>query len=123
MTRNPRTDPEASLRATTPSPMDDIGRPESETGTPERPAYGEPKGPLPPHFEIMPKDEVERRARSPQRHFDPPTAGEATSAPAEREVGGFISGMVTPETFRTTGDQQPKVVSADRKSPDDADAP
>ena len=82
------------------------GRPEPLTGDPEGFAYGEPKGPKPPHIERLPKEEIERRAASGEadRSADPSRLAD------ERARGNFHSGMTTPETFETTGDEHPKVV-------------
>jgi hypothetical protein len=102
-------DPTPSIKSSETSPMDEKGRRERDTGLTEPPVYGEPHGPKPPHFEILPKDEIERRARGGGTHAEP----EPLRASSEREVHGFASGMTTPETFETTGDQGPAVVRRD----------
>jgi hypothetical protein len=116
-------EPTPSVKSSQTSPMDEKGRRERDTGTPEPPVYGEPKGPRPPHFDVLPKDEIERRARG-----GGPAAGTAPDVPrsetVEREVRGFASGMTTPETFQTTGDPGPAVVRRDLAGailPEDAD--
>jgi hypothetical protein len=116
-------EPTPSAKSSQTSPMDEKGRRERDTANPEPPVYGEPKGPRPPHFDVLPKDEIERRARGgvPVKRAEPEGPRSET---AERQVGGFVSGMTTPETFQTTGDQGPAVVRRDLAGdilPEDAD--
>lgn len=78
--------------------LDERGRPENRTAAAPPAVYGEPNGPTPPHFDILPKDEIEKRARD-----GGPSRSAVGKAPAvERIRGGFASGMTTPETFETT---------------------
>lgn len=100
-------DPPPSRTPTDRSPMDDRGRPLSETATPRPETTGEPNGPRPPAFDVKPKDEIA---------IDAAAGGEASdravprSAEPERERDGFFSGMTTPESVETTAGQHPKVV-------------
>jgi len=71
----------------------------------ETPAYGEPKGPRPPHFERRP---VPGRAIGPAgaEHADT----ERDVDVADRERDGFYSGMSAAETFatdRADGERRP----------------
>lgn len=100
-----------------PYAADENGRPEDRTRDPAGTPYGEPRGPRPPHFDILPKDEIERRA-----------ANGAPDAPAsadgryetEAAAGNFHSGRTTPEADRTTGDQRPGTIGP-RAVEDDRD--
>lgn len=90
------------------------GRPEAETegGTP---VYGEPKGPRPPHFDILPKEVIETPPQ--ERTAGQPSSPEG-SAPderydADRERDGYFSGMTTPETRQTTAGPHEKIVRRD----------
>lgn len=102
-------EPTPSIKSSETSPMDEKGRRERDTAGTEPMVYGEPRGPKPPHFEVLPKEEIERRARG----GGAPDAPEPRMASVEREVRGFASGMTTPETFQTTGDEGPAVIRRD----------
>lgn len=93
----------------TAGPSGSVGRPEAETEGADDFVYGEPKGPRPPRFTVLPKDVIET-----------PPAERADEAPApdryetdETPVRGYYGGMSTPETYETTGDQQPKTIRRD----------
>lgn len=102
------------------SALGERGRPEHRAGSPRPATYGEPNGPTPPHFDILPKDEIEERAKGGGR--DHPAPGKASAV--ERAPGGFASGMTTPETFETTDGEhtgiQRRDLSEDRL-PEDGD--
>lgn len=87
-----------------PAAMDEPGRREDRTAD-GRSVYGEPRGPRPPHFAVLPKEEIERRARG-----GGPARASGRYEAEERERGGFASGMTTPESFETTGEGRPAVV-------------
>lgn len=85
------------------------GAPYGNQNDPADFAYGEPHGPRPPHFDVLPKAEIDA----------PPAERRAAAVPqpryegAERVEGAYASGMTTAETFRTTGDQMPAEVRRD----------
>lgn len=90
--------------AAAPTPGGAAGIPRPPDDPP--PVYGEPKGPKPPRFRILPKEEVDRRARTHAAPAQPVPRVDAQ----ERDDHGFFSGLSEPETFETTGDQPPKVI-------------
>ncbi|WP_181706213.1 hypothetical protein [Chthonobacter rhizosphaerae] len=96
---------------TSAAPGDDgvRGAPYGNQGAPEEFVYGEPKGPRPPHFEILPKSVIEA---PPSERAPSDPSPERYEAP-DRETHGFVGGLSTPETYRTTGDQTPAEVRRD----------
>lgn len=102
-------------------PAGSVGRPESETDGAEEFVYGEPRGPRPPRFTVLPKEVIEM---PPAERGDTPPPADRYEA-EEESVRGYYGGMSTPETYETTGDQQPKTVRRDletfREQSDDDD--
>lgn len=96
--------PAAEHPSRDPAAMDEPGRREDATAD-GRHVYGEPRGPRPPHFTVLPGDEIERRARG-----GGPARASGRYGSDERVRDGFAGGMTTPESFETTGEGRPQVV-------------
>lgn len=103
------------------------GAPYGNQGDPDDFAYGEPRGPRPPHFDVLPKAVID----APPIERDPASAAGSRAHGAERIEGNYASGLTTPESFQTTGDQMPAEVrrelpvfrrDAEGAGPDDRDA-
>ncbi|WP_181700255.1 hypothetical protein [Chthonobacter albigriseus] len=95
----------------TSGPADEIGRPEHLAEDGDDRVYGEPNGPRPPRYTILPKEVIE--APPAERAAVEGEGGPSRTETEEVPVRGYYGGMSTPETFETTGDQQPKIIRRD----------